>query len=33
MQPAAWFLLAIVAVLVLGVVISKKENKDDSDKK
>ena len=34
MQPAAWFLIAIAAILVIAVIASKKTNKqDDSENK
>ena len=33
MQPAGWFLIAVAAILVIGVIGSKKsEKKDDSTK-
>ena len=32
MQPAAWFLIAIAAILVIAVVSSRKDNKQDDSK-
>ena len=33
MQPAGWFLIAVAAILVVGIIASKKSGKkDDADK-